>query len=1283
MINIATQETAILGMAAGLAGLPDLGCFWRSCFAGTGHSFSERDFGDRCPSGKLFEKIVSQAALDAGILTDKKLSVDTWLLVVSDESTRGKNKLSSELDFAQTIFSHADGLAGAMVLEPALNALNSGKARFVVVAALGLQPVCECVALVLGMPLTGSSGQRPWALVRSLERLETKEIVSRLTDMPGRGIGQLVTLEPKNPVAMPARSNDPKPGFDCDSYLPVRVPAIILPASGGREGPVGVLAALISTSMSLAGKMIPPSPCRSMPDPLMADLPVYPNTEIRPWIHDAQVGFRKAVFLSGGQGDHMAMAILEEMPPGHFQGKSRTRTVDFSLSRESNLVAVSADSRGALASRVEWILNFLKTGQHRLEQIAAFMAYQFNPAMPLRLAIVCTSAGELAHQLEISREQLKATSTDFGENSAIYFTDTAGSRAGSLACLFPGLGFPGLLGPYAEHLMELCLFFPECREVFDGVELRDGCPEDPVPTSHIFFPPAALPEKIRSDLRKRLASPRIEDAKRALGPDSRNLSSFGVSVANRVGWQLLHKLNIIPDVLFGQSLGELSALCAADIIDFDNFIEIYWKVELSPEKYSHSGRLALVGAGPERLEPFLQQFPDVDIAIHVAPEFQILGGHAHGLKEMLEELRKGGIWTQFLPYPAIHTPRLTTLRPLMEPYLKELSVQAGSIPVYSGMTGDIYPEDADSIRQIMIANIDHPVFLWQTIRKLYDQGARMLIQVGGGATMYSQAKTNIDREDLVSLSLDVDYRQAITQVNHLCAELLVNGVDVRVQHLYEQCDPDFSSIDRRLSGDDASAESNVEEAGLIMPFTGPILKYDEGSEIVMERTIDLTRDRFMMDHIFINARGVKPDSACLPVVPLTVSLEMMAEVAACLAPGCGLLGFEDIKASRWIALLDSHTLCVQISARLYHVDPDTGTYHIAAAVFTPDSRKPAIQGTVLLGVRYVEQLALDFSLTEDPFRYPFGEDEIYGEHHLFHGPTFQCIKGETALAGKTVMGNLCVLPKKDMFSDMTDPFFLCDPVLLDGVGQLVGLWAIDRGQYVFPVGIKKLEIYGPTPAAGSMVPVFVEIKEHSTKLLTADVEIQDGKGGVWMRIRCWKDWVFHWSRCLYDFRRQPDHFLASHTLSRQDLPADAKMQYISRADLKDMDMDALSRFFLHADEIRMLNERHLLTHRWQYILGRIAAKDALRSWQAGSSGKMRHPAGMIIEDAPAGKLTVKKNDDAGPVPHLDIFCSETGAVALVSAESTGIDLARILTTVENSKARARSDKAGNYGAYRT
>ena len=56
----------------------------------------------------------------------------------------------------------------------------------------------------------------------------------------------------------------------------------------------------------------------------------------------------------------------------------------------------------------------------------------------------------------------------------------------------------------------------------------------------------------------------------------------------------------------------------------------------------------------------------------------------------------------------------------------------------------------------------------------------------------------------------------------------------------------------------------------------------------------LDEDLHLADHAFVHAPGVKPLFACLPVVPMTLSLEILAEAAACLAPGYGLIGFEEV-----------------------------------------------------------------------------------------------------------------------------------------------------------------------------------------------------------------------------------------------------------------------------------------------------------------------------------------------------------------------------------------------------
>jgi phosphopantetheinyl transferase len=631
----------------------------------------------------------------------------------------------------------------------------------------------------------------------------------------------------------------------------------------------------------------------------------------------------------------------------------------------------------------------------------------------------------------------------------------------------------------------------------------------------------------------------------------------------------------------------------------------------------------------------------------------------------------------------------------MEPALESLPVHPFQIPVYSGMICDIYPNDPDTVRETMISNLDHPVLLWQTTRKMYEDGARIFIQVGGGATMYAHAKTNIGADDVVTASLDVDYRGAIPQLNHLCATLLTNGVTLNLPHLYEYrtvtplnidvTDAELAGIERVYA---QSGEPSVEGATSPdeprMPFMGNVLHYVENREIVIERVLDLTEDLFLTHHLFIHAEGIKPPSACLPVLPMTISMELMAEVAACLAPGCGLLAFEDIRAMRWVELVDSNTVRLKTSAKLHHYDEATQTYRIAVTTYIEEQDTPAFQATVVLGQRYHVSLDLGFSELENPRPYPLTTKQIYDERILFHGPMFQSISGDTTLAERAVIGELAVLPKDSMFASTRQPELLTDPILLDAVGQLVGLWAIDKGAYVFPISIRQVEFYRPTPPVGTRVPVHVEVTQYSSRLLYADIEIQDGAGGVWTRIKGWGDWVFRWSKKIFDFRRLPTRHCASNDLLLTSLFDEVVAQTLSESDLRDFGLHVMARLYLHMEEMPNFWELGKIPSRQlQWLLGRIAAKDAARQWLARQTGtEMLHPAAFAIENDEKGQPVVKKIPEGLAAPKVSIAHSESRAVAVAHRNAVGIDIERIAerdkSFLETFATRQERERFGNF-----
>lgn len=447
-----------------------------------------------------------------------------------------------------------------------------------------------------------------------------------------------------------------------------------------------------------------------------------------------------------------------------------------------------------------------------------------------------------------------------------------------------------------------------------------------------------------------------------------------------------------------------------------------------------------------------------------------------------------------------------------------------------------------------------------------------------------------------------------------------------------------------------------------MPFIGHAVEIRPES-LVVERVLDLLEDSHLADHAFVHAPGVKPLSACLPVLPMTMSLEAMAEVAACLAPGMGLIRLEDVKANRWIELADVDRLALRISARRVSRDPASGTQRIHAAIHPHGQEAAAISASVYFGRRYEASVDLSLEALVNPYRLALSGEEIYRRRHLFHGPSYQCLSGDIVLGDSSAYCEMTVPSPAALFRSNPGPQLLLDPQLLDAVGQLVGVWAMERERYVFPIGVQKLEIYRPSPPPGSRVAVRAEITADSGKTLEADVEIQGGDG-VWMRVKAWRMWKFRWDRRLVNFRRAPSR----QALSKPYAPgAPRACRVIDAADFTAGDLDIIARSYLHMDEMEEFKGKAKVPQRQrQWLLGRIAAKDAIRALLATSAEGSReiHPASLIIVYDENRRPLVDLRTLPGanqPAPSISITHCRDRAVAVADHAPVGVDLEHIVS----------------------
>lgn len=1100
----------------------------------------------------------------------------------------------------------------------------------------------------------------------------------------------------------------------------------------GHTMPAAGMASIIRVAMALSNKILPPSLHCEQPREDLSNSVFYINTRTRPWVAASTHGPRRAAINAFGFGGINAHVVLEETPSTsaatRVRGYSpldstevnepRPRAICHGVAREAELAAFSGENREAVARRIERVLTFLDRDRSdaQLADVCYSLAQEVDVRHPCKLALVVR---DLAALRALAREALDGLGTpeSFEKSEDIYYSESAAKPPGKIAFVFPGMGFPGLIGNYPDHLLELCLHYPEVRAEFDFFEERDRHPDDVVPTSSIFSPPASLPEEYRKQLKGRLAPPKADsDMSKESAPHERYLAAMGVTLANWVSWVLLRKFKVPVDMVTGQSQGEMAALCAVGVGDFHETAPSFWKVLDIDTRDKLGGRLAFAWASGERLEELVADHPGTYVAIYMAPVGTIFGGDRAGLERICDKLREEQVLVQILPYPPIHTPSLSYLKEDLTSKLTDdqFQIEAPRIPIYSSITASPYPTDPHGIRETLMYNVDRPLRIWQTIQRMYHDGARVFVQVGGGhMASHLEVLLPENSEPVVTAAMDTDTRNPLTQLCHLCATLFVGGVSIDLSPLFEYRPARALHFDEPLldkaksaltvplridwmpsysdaanapptatlegsSHPNAGVSESANVSGLAapdgepppslfqqlpidsetasrLPVLGDVIAFTPETSLVLSRWFDLETDPYLADHLFVYTPS-KSILERLPVIPMTMSIEFAAEAASLLAPGMGLVGYENIRAMRWMGLKDAQREELRIEARVVSTDDETGVRRVETKFWCGGTL--SFQAVVLLAKTIRHDLKIDVARSTQPGPWPIRADQIYAERYMFHGPSFHVFARLDEFGNPGASGGLEVLPKSRLFGKTTDPILLTDPCLMDGIGQIVGLWSMFHCTYILPAAADRIEIYGPIPPVGTICPVRIEVIHLSfdDRQIRCNVEIEDGSGNVWVRAAGWTEWIMNWSIEYTEFTRMPTWFLLGEELPLPGLPENSACVRVTKDHIAGADPEWQSRILLGAKEMAELLRIEPLRHRKDFLRGRAALKDAIRVWwsrQYGGEYPFPHELVVVHDERGAPHLDSELGEG---VPYLSVSHKEGVAVAVASSVPVGIDI---------------------------
>jgi malonyl CoA-acyl carrier protein transacylase len=690
-------------------------------------------------------------------------------------------------------------------------------------------------------------------------------------------------------------------------------------------------------------------------------------------------------------------------------------------------------------------------------------------------------------------------------------------------------------------------------------------------------------------------APQITDVAEWLGvpPPVLADSSIGTHAASvvsvgRLLAEALGRLAVWPDALAGHSVGEWAAMIAGGIFSGAEFDEMLARTDLDAIRVP-GVQFAVLGCGVEQVRGELAGRAGVVVSHDNSTNQTVACGPDAAVADLIDTLRDQGIICQILPFRSgFHTPMLKPYLAPFEAGVPSLRITRATIPVWSATTAAPFPDDHNAIRELSVRHLLEPVQFRTLIRAMHAAGTTVFVQVGAGQLGSLIDDTLADVEHL-TVAANSAHRGGLDQLRRLLTALWVEGAD-----------PDFAALEPRTEPVPipGSAEPLArlralgsrlpvarEFAALLDDMAGSVatvLAAADRTESDTSLSVSSTTMPYLLDHCFVPQRAGWPEVADRrPVMPATTILAHLMALAQAHAPGQRAIGVEDLRFDRWLIAEPA----VQLAVRVRRVGADR--VRVALGDYA--------EGVVLLGPDYPVDVSPAWQPEADERPPALSAEDLYRQRWMFHGPRFQAVTASTAISDSGIRGELTV---------PTAP-----GALLDGVGQLLGQWLVERHPtrwIAFPTRMRQVRQHAALPPAGTRVACSVRVRTLTEDTVEADARLTCG-GRPLVSITGWCDRRFDSGPRAAAVHRFPEH----NTLSEQ-RPGGWWVMLESSPSLATREF--YLRKYLGGAEHREY-ETCPPPERREWLLRRIVIKDAVRGWLWEHGSGPLFPAEIAVDDS--------------------------------------------------------------------
>ncbi len=219
----------------------------------------------------------------------------------------------------------------------------------------------------------------------------------------------------------------------------------------------------------------------------------------------------------------------------------------------------------------------------------------------------------------------------------------------------------------------------------------------------------------------------------------------------------IHPEEFHPDVVAGHSLGEFSALVAADSLSFEDGLRLVQKRAFAMQKAceaTESTMAAVIGLDDEVIEEICSRIDDVVVpANYNCPGQLVISGSVTGIEQAITALKEAGA-KRALVLPvggAFHSPLMAPAKAELEKAIQATVFQKPACPIYQNVNAKP-ATDPEIIQQNLIDQLTSPVLWTQTMKNMIADGVTEFVEVGGTGKVLQGFIKRIDRK-LHSMSL--------------------------------------------------------------------------------------------------------------------------------------------------------------------------------------------------------------------------------------------------------------------------------------------------------------------------------------------------------------------------------------------------------------------------------------------------------------------------------------------------------------------------------------------------